>query len=87
MMVTWVRNSELHLAHKRWMEVWPWPLDCDWSHFVGETIFPPMGEASDGEAMWAINDKGAARIRLIAKSPHYRALLLTMAVHYKDKEK
>lgn len=82
---TWVKNSELHLAHERWREVWPCPLICDWSRFLNEEAFPPCDtEGLLGETRWAINCKGAERIRLIATSPHWKTLLKAMAVQYVD---
>lgn len=81
----WVKNSELILAHKRWLEVWPCPMVCDWSCFCGETSFPPSDEEGPrGETIWGLNPKGAERVRLIATSEHWRTLLKAMAVQYVD---
>lgn len=79
-LTSFVSNRDLLEAHKRWLEVWPCPLVCNWSRFLGEERFPDS-PFYQGEACWFINQQGAERIRLLL-TPHYKTLLKAMAVQY-----
>jgi hypothetical protein len=82
----WVRDTDLKLAHTRWLEAWPIPHLCDWSRFCNEASFPESNDYSGNGTMleWFISEEGAHRIRLIVESPHWRTLLKVWAVQYAD---
>lgn len=78
----WITNGEMQRAHKRWLEVWPCPMVCDWSQFCGELVFPNSDRNGPlGKYRWQINDEGGQRIKLIL-TPHYKTLLKAMAIRY-----
>lgn len=86
MEVEYVKHHEVLTAYHRWKEAWPCPDVCDWHCFTGflESPSPWKQERDGGYVVFGYPAQGARRIRLIANSPHYKALLRAIAVQYME---
>lgn len=84
--VEWVSHDELVKAHIRFMEAWPCLSICDWGCFTG--YHEPATRRRNGlhHAEYAYNKQGARRIRLIASSPHWLAILKAIAIQYMEND-